>query len=384
MASDKTDILIFVEDPGAANIVVDLPTTLAGRGLAALTVAAGHALSYLGSLEGSFVAAAPSETAASLIDAHAPRLILAGTSENRDTLGLRLIEEARRRGIPSVSVVDMPTSAEYRFRGRGKTPLAFAPDWLLVPDDITLRRFVDLGMAVDRVVDCGHPYFDRMRDAGRALATQGRAAVRARALPDAPSDRPVLVFLAEISDGLVPGAFERGDDYTLSGRGGSNLRTRIVLEEVLDAIALLQPRPYVVLRLHPKNTEREFAAYRRDIDHLSQGGLPHEIMFAADLVVGMTTASLFEAALMGCPTLSVIPRPVERKWQIGIALGIISCVHTREALRETLAGAVADPTRLIGMPADKVIRFGALDRMADFLEGRLAAGARRSKAGGED
>jgi len=384
MAGGKTDILIYVEDPGAANTVVDLPRALAKRGLGSLTFAAGHAAPYLKSLGADFTGVGESEDAAALIGAHGPRLVMAGTSENPDTLGLKLIEAARRRSIVAVSFVDAPGSAEYRFRGRGHDPLGFAPDWLLAPDDATAGRFRALGFNAHRVVNCGHPHFDRVREMGRALRRRGRAAVRAGVLPDSPDDRPVVVFLAEISGGLIPAAFERGDDYTLAGRGASDRRTDIVLEEFLDAIALVRPRPYIVLRLHPKNQAREFAAYRPEIDVVSQGGSPLELVFAADLVVGMTTTLLFESALIGVPTLSVVPRPLEVEWLTATALGIVPSVNTREALRDILPTAVANPSRLMARPADKVIHFGALDRMADFLSCLLAGGAVGSKAGGNN
>ncbi|MFQ5763793.1 MAG: hypothetical protein ACE5GT_02590 [Rhodospirillales bacterium] len=371
VGNGNTDILIFVEDPGAVNSVVDLPAALADQGIAAQIVAAGHAVEYLASFGIDFAESAE-ESAAAMLDSARPRMVVAGTSENPDTLGLALIAEARRRRLPSVGFVDGPTTAEYRFRGRAAEPLAFAPEWILVPDDISRHRYEALGHPAARVIDCGHPYFDRVRATGRKLAAEGRDAVRARALPDAPGDRPVVVFLAEISAGLIPGAYERGPDYTLAGRGGSDRRTSIVLEEVLDALALVEPRPYVVLRLHPKNEDADFAPYRGEIDAFSRGGLAHEVVFAADLVVGMTTILLFEAALMGRPTLSVIPRPAEREWLTGIRLGITPAVHTREALRDLLPAAVAEPDRALGKDPEEVIHFGALDRMADFLSGLLA------------
>jgi len=385
MAGGTTDILIFVEDPSAASSIVELPGALAKRGLTAVTVAAGQAREYVALLGGRFVDADDAAgDATALLDSHRPRLVLAGTVANPDTLGLKLIAEARRRGIASVGFVDGPASAEYRFRGRGADPLGFAPDRLLVSDDRTRRRFLKLGLAVEQVVDCGHPYYDRVLAEGERLKRLGQAAVRARVLPaapapafpSAPGGRPVVVFLAEVLEGPAPGAFQRGDDYTLGGRGTSDRRTQIVLEEVLDALAAVEPRPYVALRLHPRNREQEFAAYRREIDFVSHGGPGLEVVFASDLVIGMTTVLLFEAAIIGCATLSVIPRPIEIEWLNGTALGITPAVHTREALRDILPAAIADPARVMGTSAQKVLRFGALDRTADFVAGLLAGSGR--------
>ena len=367
----KTDVLIFVEDPGAVNGVIDLPEALKARGVRAQILAAGHAVEYLDSLGGDFQQPDPDAEAETILDQWTPKLVLAGTAENPDTLGLKLFAEARKRGLASVGFADGPASAEFRFRGPGDTPLAFAPEWILAPDEVTRQRFEALGHPAANVVDCGHPYFDRVRAMGQELAARGRENVRAEAFPDAPGDRVVVVFLAEISDGMAPGEFERGPDYTLHGRGASDKRTDIVLEEVLDALALTEPRPYFVVRPHPKNTTADFAPYVDEIDSLSRSGPATDMVFAADLVVGMTTILLFEAAVMGRPTLSVTPRAAESEWLTSIGLGLTAGVHTREELRQTLAAAVADPARVMGKSPDQVISFGAVDRIGDFLAGLL-------------
>lgn len=369
---DRTDVLIFVEDPGAVNAVVDLPRALAASGLKTQTVAAGHAVEYLASFGADFTEPDSAADAAALIDAHNPRMVFSGTSENPDTLGLKLIAEARKRGLANVGFLDGPASADHRFRGSGDAPLAFAPEWILVPDAMTRNRYQALGHPVERIVDCGHPYFDRVRVTAAKLAKRGKAAVLAEVLPDAPPDRPVVVFLAEISTSLAPEELRRSPEYTLHGRGGSNLRTQIVLEEVLDAVALIEPRPYFVLRLHPKNSADEFDAYDPEIDSLSHSGLAADLVYAADLVIGMTTILLFEAALMGCPTLSITPKPSETEWLTSIGLGITPSVHTRDDLREILPRALADPGQVMGTPPGEVLNFGALERMADFISGLLA------------
>jgi len=368
-----TDVLIFIEDPGAANGLADLPGALGERGISATVLAAGHAVDYLAFFETPFTAVDAAEGPAFLLDRHAPRAIVTGTSENPDTAALPLIAEAHRRGLATVAFVDGPASAEYRFRGKGREPLAFAPDWILAADSVTASRFRGLGHPGDHVIECGHPYFDRVRKVGDALTREGPDVVRARVLPDAPADRPVVAFLTEISDGLAPADHVRSAAYTLAGRGDNDQRCHIVLEELLDALAPLTPRPYLVLRLHPKNTSQEFALYAREVDHISEGGSAAEVVFAADLVVGMTSILLFEAALMECPVLSVVPRPEETQWLTAIGLGIVPAVHTRDALRATLTNAIAKPDRIMGTPASEVIHFGALERVCDFVADLLAA-----------
>ena len=91
----KTDILIFVEDPGAVNGVVDLPEALKARGVRAQILAAGPAVEYLDSLGGDFQQPDPDAEPETILDQWAPKLVLAGTAENPDTLGLKLFAEAR-------------------------------------------------------------------------------------------------------------------------------------------------------------------------------------------------------------------------------------------------------------------------------------------------
>jgi predicted glycosyltransferase len=125
----------------------------------------------------------------------------------------------------------------------------------------------------------------------------------------------------------------RSAEYTLHGRGSSDRRADIVLEEVLDAAALLEPRPYVVLRLHPKNSREEFARYLNEVDLVSEGGDPIELIWASDLVVGLSSILLMEAAVAGRPTLSVVPREAERVWSPSVMEELTPCVTTRKALR---------------------------------------------------
>jgi hypothetical protein len=369
--TQATDILIFVEDPGAANYVAGLPEAFTSRGWTCRLLAAGAAVEYLRQRGRRPECVEPDTTAASLLSAFSPRVVLVGTSENPHTLGLALIAEAWKHGIPSLGAVDALVNAEYRFRGRGRVPLAFAPSWLLLPDAFTQDAFVALGYPRERAVVCGHPHYEAVRSAGALLAAKGKEAVRRFVLPTAPSDRPVLLFAAEISDGVNAAQYRLSAEYTLRGRGISTGRTEIVLEECLDALALIRPRPYVVLRLHPKNRPDEYAAYAAEIDCMSRGGSALEWIYAADIVVGMTSMLLLEATLLNRPTLSILPRAVEKDWLPTTRAGVTLTVTDRSQLHQNLLGVLAgklcpneelsrlfgdEPVRRVVEVADKVLK----------------------------
>ncbi len=363
-------VLVFVEDPGAVNGIVGLADASGLLGIPCALTGAGHAIAYAADLGVTLEPAIGS--AAELLDRLKPDAVLVGTSENPDSLGLALIDDARTRGIPAVGFVDGPSNAERRFKGRGAAPFAHQPDWLLVPEALTGGVFSELGFDPARIRRTGHPHVDRIRARAVELAAEPPGAVHARLYPGAGA-RPVLLFLAELSDGLDPQAFRRGPGYTLAGRGGSDMRTDICLEEVLDALPTGSARPYVVLRLHPKNDPADFTTYAAEVDLVQRGGDPAAAVHGADLVVGMTSILLMEAAVMERPTLAVTPRQAEADWLAAIPLGLVRHVSTRDDLRSAMAEALAHPNAFVADDAASVLPSGAAGRMAAALAA-IAAG----------
>lgn len=359
------NFLAFVEDPGAANYLAPVVAGLQARGATCRFFAGTAASEYLRD-RGVSVEMLPADASArALLDQVRPRVLLAGTSENPDAFGLALIDAARSLTIPSVAAVDGAANSTHRFRGRGHEALAHAPDWILVSDACTKESYVALGIAADHVVVCGHPHYDVVYAARRALEAEGHSAVRARVLPVA-RERRVVVFVSEISGGLDAEQFRRSDAYTLQGHGSEG-RTEIVLDELIDAIALGPTRPFLVLRLHPKNTPDDYPRHAPAFDELSQGGSPLDLVFAADLVVGMTSMLLLEAALLGRPTLAIVPRRLERDWLPSIGWGVTACVHERAALRAQLAFMLDGPSASGVPPTTGVAPQGSTDLVVSFL-----------------
>ena len=101
------DILIFAEDPGAANCLADLPAVLSQHAVISLMFAAGLAKQMFkerGIICNQGVASDLEAT--SLLISLKPRLLVVGTAENPDTLGLQLIDVARKLGIESIAIVE--------------------------------------------------------------------------------------------------------------------------------------------------------------------------------------------------------------------------------------------------------------------------------------
>lgn len=364
-------VVCAIEDPGAANGMVGLADALNEAGLQLEIFAAGAALNYAAGI--GLTVRPLSALALPFDDApYLPAAVLVGTSENPDSPIFKVTRAARDAGVPSFGFVDGPANAEHRFRGTGSDPLGHVPDRLLVSDPAARDAFVSLGFPRDAITVVGHPGMDRVRTRAAELETEGKAAVRARLFPDIDPSRQLVLFLCETSDGLDPAEFRRNDDYLLRGRGAHDGRTEICLEETIDALAAATPDASLVLRLHPKNETAAFRPYAGEVAAISAGGDPLEAVFAADLVIGMTTVLLFEAAVMRRPTISVTPRESEAAWLSSIALGLTRHVCSQDRLRASIADALKARGDDATAHVDGLVPAGAARRMADAIRHGIA------------
>lgn len=350
--STCADILLYVEDPGAANYALPLPDALRAQGLSCTVLAEGLARQILQRAGIRSKGWVPGESAFDILDRVKPLLVLVGTSENPDSMSLALIDEAKALGCVTVGFVDGIANARHRFRGRSDDSLAHAPALLIVPDELTAAEYVRLGFAAKDIVVAGHPHFDVVLEEGERLARAGRSHVRSCLMPDADISQRVIVFVSEISDGLGGSYhYRRSGEYTLQGRGGRDGRTEIVMEEFLDALASRREEVYLVLRLHPKDEAARYGELLDEWDLVSQGAPPLPLAFAADMVVGMSSMLLLEAGILGRPTLSILPRACEKEWLTAIQSGFIPAAVTSSEIANALYDFFSNRSTPLPVPA---------------------------------
>ena len=325
----------MVEDPGALNFLLPLVDAIIEQNVSLTLFGVGVGARQLRE-RGYQVIHPPSEyDAIHILQGSGCNLLIIGTSENKHTPAFDLVHAARLVGIQTVGVIDAFVNAQFRFRGCSDDPLAYAPDWMIVPDEATADAFECLGFPRGCISVVGHPG----RTLARRRAQSGRLAV-GEGCCASPQDGYRIVFVSELSDGLDKGQYTRTENYTLMGRGGSSARTAIVAEELLDARSALKTNHGIncmmILRLHPKQDKSDLGALNDEFDEVSIGGDPLEVVATADLVVGMTSMLLLEAYDMGLNCLSILPREEEKAWLPEIVSGAIPSVFDRPSLREEL------------------------------------------------
>ncbi len=368
MVQNKTDVLIFVEDPGAANYVAGLPEAFSRLGISFRLLADGLAKACLKDRGIHTEAVEPGVSAYQILTALKPCLLLVGTAENPDTLGLSLVHQAKLSGIESVGAIDAYGNADLRFRGRSDDSLTYATDWLFVPTELVKDTYVALGYSADKVIVCGHPHYDFVRETALRLTGKDRDTFRQRLFPGVLVDQKVLVFVSEGSARIKPRTETYISECTLPCDGKSVGRTEIVLKEFLDAIKLVNPRPYMILRPHLKDIIEDYAAYQDEFDLISSSGSSIECLYAADFAIGMTGTVMMEAALLGMLSLAIVPRAVELDLLPTIQLGITPFVTTREQLRSTISDFVQNKIKMEPADIDNVIVRGALQIVVEFVE----------------
>ena len=369
--NSSTDILLFAEDPGAANFLIPVYSCLLENGLTVKVLVAGIAEEYFGKSNIPYETICSQNKAADIFDQINPKVLITGTACNPDTMGLLMIDVAKKRGILSISVVDAIMNAELRFCGRTENCMAYVPDWVLVPEEGIKREFVGLGISKDRILVCGHPHYDYLLEKKKLFDSQNTSVIRAKQLPEAPPEQKVVVFACEGSVRISPINQEELAVYTFRGRGFARGRTEIVMEEFLDALTSMGHQPYLILRIHPKDCMEDYALYLSEFDLVSQGGDPLELLYASDLVVGMTSMLLQEAVVLGVPVLSIVPRLIEKEWLPTVRSGITACVTTREELKNQLELLLSN-----GGSKNKIqtiIDQGSSKRIVAFIKSEICA-----------
>jgi hypothetical protein len=260
-----------------------------------------------------------SDAAKATLKASCPRVVLTGTSAG-NTLEKALLREAMESGIPTVSVLDNWENYGLRFDGPSG-PFHYLPDCLAVMDDISKGDLEDLGCPSDRLAVTGQPYFDDLRS---WLDSHDRSSLR-RALGIRRGER-LLVFASE------PQAQDYGDSL-----GYTEIDSLRVLMEVLSGLDCGRWR--LLVRAHPTENpdalSREMAG-KPIAAEFAPDWPPRKLMLAADVVVGMTSMFLVEAALLGRATLSLQPGLRIEDAFIGRRLGLVTSAYSADGCRTAL------------------------------------------------
>ncbi len=328
------EVLFFVEDPGAANFIEDIPPEIIRSGIETVFLATNFASKQLRTRNVDFEEIDSNSSAKNIIAKYKPKLLVVGTSQNPKSLGLDLIDYGKYKKIPSISFVDSAADSELRFCGLSNSPLKHAPDWLLVSDNHTKELFINYGYPDGNIKVIGNPSYERIPYIKKKLDKIGIQKLREQHCKNA-GDNPIVIFIDEHSNIGDPRLF-KSSDYTFRGRGGAKNRNEIIAGQVIDTLIDLKIKPFFVVRLHPKSNGDDYENIKGEVQKFSHDCDPYELIFCGDLIIGMTSILLMESLLLGKEVISIIPREIEKEWAPPGLLDNIDCITTSDNLRKKL------------------------------------------------
>jgi hypothetical protein len=365
-------ILIFSRDPGGANAVAQLiePLRLLGNHVAVYGKDA--ALDVYRKLKidcadiGSTMPSLTEEGASRFVQALQPDLILTGTS-SEDFTERFLWKAAEHARIPSFAVLDQWTNYRLRLIPE-QTELATAtqlilPSFLFVMDEFARSEMASLGIAPARLVVTGQPFFDYVREAGYRITSVQIRELRAQL--SGGQNGLVLVFASQPIASL-----HRQNGIPVDYWGYTETT---VLKSVMACLTKLTQELQVVvtliIRLHPKDRDDAYDNVLRTCPRSVRPVFDREIdssllLKAADLVIGMFSMILLEAAILETPFFSVQIGLKRENPLILDRIGVVRSILTEEELEQQLLRILRGEKQT---DSDPKFQFGATQKIVEFL-----------------
>ena len=299
----------------------------------------------------------------------APDVLLLGTSWGA-SLDKVLVNIGHEQGVPSLAVLDMWSYYRERFADPASGELCF-PTKVAVMDQLAFEQAMQAGLPGSSLVITGQPYLDELvvRLQRPDLRRQAESLRRAW-LGDVTQQETARIVL------FASEAFAQDfGPHTPYYRGYTEVDA---LEGLVVAVQLVEDgtchKIMIVVKLHPEESPRSFRmgplASQRSVRTVAdQPAWP--CIFAADVIVGMTSMFLIEAALAGKPTISFQPGVVEKNSFIGSQIGLVPAVSSSQELANLLKSCLTEKHTVHNLGNEKtkppLTLGGAASRIANLV-----------------
>ncbi|MDD4979788.1 MAG: hypothetical protein PHC54_00750 [Candidatus Omnitrophica bacterium] len=285
-----------------------------------------------------------SEAAAvNLLKEISPIAIVCGTTRYHSPERL-LIIAARKLGIRSIVILDEWFNYYFRFQ-KEDGELSYLPDIICCQDEKARNEAAAEGIPLDRLFITGNPSLSIFTfDAEKFLTT-----------PPAPPDfiqdkpKPIIAFLHETHS--VDYSSSPGESGLLGQFIGYTEHT--VRQDIFDALRKIGKSCTVIEKLHPSYQRGELAPLGDGVvgwltilkaDLLS-------LLWHSDLVVGMRSMALLEAAILGCLVVSYQPHLIGPQLCTAVRLNIIKSIYDKnnlyDWLKENISGELKNERKVI-------------------------------------
>ncbi len=247
----------------------------------------------------------------------------------------RVWEAARAAGAPTLAFVDSWWGYDNRFADPGEGGRSILPDVIAVVDETARQGMLGAGHGAGSLRILGSPHLDALR-AMRPRAGERGGRFRARQGLDGEC---ACLFVSQPLERALPGGAR---DW-----GFNELTTLAALAAAAAALPEETRRRFRLLVLpHPEDDAAALARAAAAAPvpcRVLSGEPPLDAVCGADLVCGMFSMLLTEAALLGRVVLSVQLGLKREDMLVTNMVGATRCARTPEELAEMLRDLACDP-----------------------------------------
>ncbi len=237
-----------------------------------------------------------------LVRSIAPDAILSGRGIQLASPERMAVVIARKLKIPSVGVIDEWYDYKENYVDK-KGDLSSLPDMVCCPDEQARGEAIEDGLPTNRLCVTGSPLFASVLSKPDIEDNQESG----QATPSlANREQLLVVFISEV---IQSSSAEEKKASSLKGDGAPGYDEHEVRRILLDCLEDLKIPCAVLEKIHPSACGESYQALNsKVIDWYTVREINRCNLFKyADLVVGMRSAALLEAKLLGVPVVSLQP-----------------------------------------------------------------------------
>lgn len=221
------------------------------------------------------------------------------------SLDKKILKLAKKRGVPTVSVVDFWSNYIMRFSNQGKEDLVYSPDVICVIDEQMKKEMEKDGFDKKILNITGNPFFDGFKKAPEAKGKY-------------------FLFISQ----------------PFSELGISDFDEVKILKDYIDALAKIKEKTPVIISFHPREKnkskfEKVISDANIKIKIAKKSG--DDLVDNAKIVLGINSMALFRAALKGKKVISYQPG-IKKEADVLMSnrLGLSAAVYSYDKLGQTI------------------------------------------------
>ena len=262
-----------------------------------------------------------------------------------------LTMEAKRRGTPSIAILDSWALMDEKFCSDLKGRWYYFPNDLIVMDEHTKKEMIKMGAPENRIIALGQPYLE---DNFKKNCKYDQSEIENLRNRLGVSDYFWVVFLSQAMREFYG---ERRNERYLGYTEYS------VFEDLINIINTCDKKIALSIRYHPREEASKFIHLNESVSFplvVIERENPHMVIEASDLIVGMDTMLLIEAYMGGNTIISYQPglrkkdQLITNRW--GMTPHAYSFVQFKSTFEKYVNGEQSEmkPIQQLELPSNSV------------------------------